>query len=297
MSADLNARISIEQWLVFITVLETGSYTAAAKQLNRTQSAISYAIRKMEDLLEAELFIPDGRNVRPTALSNTLQLPATRFVNDAVALERLAMQRPASWESEISLFVDVIFPNELLIKALKVFSQQYPGIRVVLDQGVFSSTIDAMNSGVADLGICPYIPNGFIGKSITQIEFVPVAHPDYELASKHRSLSLTDLQQHTQIVIKDDAKYKRELGWLGGQQRWSVTHMESAIEAIKSGIGYGWVATHLIQQELDAGELEVLSLDAFGVYNQPLHLVFGATDTGPGRKALAEILLDIGKSF
>lgn len=292
MEDNYHARISFDQWLVFVTVLEIGSFTAAASKLNRTQSAISYAIHKMEDLLEGKLFDADGRNVKPTNLAYALQSPATRLVADASALEQFAIQRPALWENEITLFVDAIFPNELLIKALKIFSEQYPGIRVVLEQGVFSSAIQAMHSGLADLGICPYIPNGFIGKSIIQIDFVPVAHKDFDLFSKQRSLSLTDLQQHTQIVIKDNTEHKKELGWLGGQQRWSVTNMESAIEVIKSGIGYGWIASHLIQKELTSEELKVLPLESFGIYQQTLHLVFGATKSGPGRTALADILLN-----
>lgn len=58
---DKSAHMDIDALKSFIAFTETGSFTRAAKQINRTQSAFSAQMRKLEDELKAELFLKECR--------------------------------------------------------------------------------------------------------------------------------------------------------------------------------------------------------------------------------------------
>jgi DNA-binding transcriptional LysR family regulator len=53
--------VTFDQLAVFMAIVETGSFSGAARKLSRAQSAVSYAIANLERLLEIELFDRTGR--------------------------------------------------------------------------------------------------------------------------------------------------------------------------------------------------------------------------------------------
>lgn len=285
--------VSLTQWQVFVSVFEKGSYTASAEALNRTQSAISYSISKMEAQLGNPLFIPDGRNIRPAPLAEKLIGPAKRLITDAQSMERLATAHQSGWETEITLMADLLFPNDLLMSALKTFAEHQTGTRVILKQGVFSSIPNAVKANQADLGISPYVPSGLIGHTLLAIDMILAATPDFPLLQKQRSLTYEDLIQEVQIVIKDDSQRQAELGWLGGYHRWSVTNMHSAIDAIKAGMGFGWVPIHQVKDELANNQLKQLPIEQVDIYQQSLHLIFSTEQGGKARVLLSQILQQV----
>lgn len=286
----MRADVSLTQWQVFVSVFESGSYTASAQALNRTQSAVSYSISKMEEQLGNPLFVPDGRNIRPAPLAEKLIGPAKRLITDAYSMERLATAHQSGWETEITLMADLLFPNDLLMTALKTFADCQTGTRVILKQGVFSSIPNAVKSKEADLGISPYVPSGLIGNTLVAIDLILAAASEFPLLQKQRALTFEDLIQEVQIVIKDDSPQQTELGWLGGFHRWSVTNMHTAIDAIKAGMGFGWVPRHQVENELAQNQLKKLPVEQVDLYQQPLHLIFSTEPGGKARVLLSEIL-------
>jgi DNA-binding transcriptional LysR family regulator len=106
-------------------------------------------------------------------------------------------------------------------------------------------------------------------------------------------VTLDDLREHRQLVIRDTAlqRARESGGWLGAEQRWTVSHKATQIAAACRGLGFAWFAEETIQRELEAGQLKPLPIKEGGERFGQLYLVF-ADPENPGKAAtrLAEIL-------
>ena len=73
-----------------------------------------------------------------------------------------------------------------------------------------------------------------------------------------RKLKKTDLSKTLQVVIRDSGiKHNVDYGWLGAEQRWTVSSLDSALSIIAAGLGFGWLPRHLAQAKIDDGHLMV----------------------------------------
>src|SRR5215470_3924334 len=84
-------RIALEQWRALLAVVEAGGYAQAAATLHKTQSSITYAVKKIESLLGVKVFEIKGRKAQLTEAGEVLYRRARTLVEEAVALERGAL--------------------------------------------------------------------------------------------------------------------------------------------------------------------------------------------------------------
>ena len=191
------------------------------------------------------------------------------------------------------LAVEILFPTWVLLRSLERFSRERPEIRVQLYETVLGGTDEALQERRVDFAISPFIPQGFSGSPLLHMKLIPAAHPDHPLHRLGRPLTLDDLREHRQLVIRDTAiqRTRESGGWLGAEQRWTVSHKATQIAAACMGLGFAWFATETIQRELDAGQLKPLPMQEGGERFGEMYLVF-ADPENPGKAAsrLAEIL-------
>jgi DNA-binding transcriptional LysR family regulator len=107
-----------------------------------------------------------------------------------------------------------------------------------------------------------------------EVTFIAVAHPEHPLHRLNRELTAEDLVDHLQIVVRDSGSRARDDGWLGATQRWTVTSAETKVSLMSAGLGFGWLPTHLIGDELRAGLLKPLPLREGRERRRTLYLVF-----------------------
>lgn len=292
------SRVSLDQWRTFVTVVDAGSYARAAEQLHRSQSSLSYAINKLQTQLGVEVFTVEGRKSRLTPAGTALLRHARQLLKDAEELQSLAGHLKRGWEPEVRLVVDVIFPNALLLKALQDFVPIAGSSRVQLHEVVLSGADEALLAGQADLAIAAFVPPGFLGEKLIELEFVAVAATGHPLHRLKRSLALKDLARERQLVVRDSGiSMKRDTGWLGAEQRWTVTQMATSIELVRGGMGFAWLPRHMIEAYLANGELKPLPLQRGGTRMAALHLIVAKPDeAGPAACELARILRGVVES-
>src|SRR5580698_6250012 len=121
-----NPRISLEQWRSLLAVVDAGGYAQAAAVLHKSQSAVTYAVQKMESLLGVKIFEVIGRKARLTATGQVLYRRAKALLEEAGTLESAAGSLAAGWEPEIKLAVEIVFPTWLLLEALSRFARERP---------------------------------------------------------------------------------------------------------------------------------------------------------------------------
>ncbi|HDP88342.1 MAG TPA: LysR family transcriptional regulator, partial [Thioalkalivibrio sp.] len=115
------------------------------------------------------------------------------------------------------------------------------------------------------------------------------AHP---LQRQQRPLTSADLTDELQVVVRDSGiAHKQDVGWLNAGSRWTVTSLDSALEAVSNGLGFAWLPTHQVKSLLDTGALAPLNLREGRRYLADLYLVFGEPErVGPATRQLADIL-------
>jgi DNA-binding transcriptional LysR family regulator len=284
-------KISIDQWIALVSVVESGSYAKAAERLHKSQSTLTYAIQQAERLLGVKLFEIRGRKAVLTPTGQLLYRRGKTLVDDAERLERAAGELSKGWETEIRLAVDIIFPTWLLVQCMGAFAAERPETRIELYETVLSGTDDLLLARSVDFVIIPSIPQGFIGDVLMPVHAVCVAAPSHPLQHLGRPATLDDLRRHRHLLIRDPGMQRaRSGGWLN-EQRWTVSHKATSIHALSLGYGYAWLPDDWIRGELERGELVPVPLREGAERAGTLYLVFADRDaTGPGALRLAEII-------
>jgi DNA-binding transcriptional LysR family regulator len=284
-------KISLDQWSALVAVVEAGGYAPASARLHRTQSTVTYTIKKLEDLLGVKVFELQGRKAVLTATGQVLYRRGKALLEEAGRVERAAAELARGWEPEIRLAVDIIFPTWLLLDCFAAFGAERPDTRIELIESVLGGTEEALTEGRVDLAIGGNVPGGFLGDPLMQVRFVCAAAPSHPLHQLGRALTLDDLRQHRHLVVRDSGALRsRSGGWLN-ERRWTVTHKATSIRAACMGLGFAWYPEENIRDELASGALLPLPLAEGRERYATLYLIYAdAESTGPGARRLAEIL-------
>lgn len=288
-------KTSLEQWAVLQAIVEHGSFAAAAEALHRSQSAISYAVARLQEQIGVPLLELDGRKARLTDTGRVLLKRASNLLSDAQQLEQLARSMSKGWEPEIRLVVDLAFPTPLLLKALEKFAPLCRNTRVQLKEVVLSGADEALQAGETDIVIGGRVPVGYLGDPLLQVEFIAVAHRDHPLHQLERELSSDDLARELQVVIRDSGtRAPIDSGWLGAAQRWTVSSMATSLAVVSAGLGFAWLPSHILQAHFDSGLLKPLPLNAGQRRYGTLYLMFGQPQlAGPATRQLAAVLREL----
>ena len=120
---------TLDQIAVFLAIVETGSFSAAARKLGRATSVVSYAIANLEASW-ASACSPAPAPARPS-LTDAGRAILADSRGLAIALDGLlakARGLTAGLEAEVSLVVDVMWPAKKLVKALDEFRKKFPTV-------------------------------------------------------------------------------------------------------------------------------------------------------------------------
>jgi DNA-binding transcriptional LysR family regulator len=285
-------RITLEQWRALVAVVDEGGYAQAAEALNKSQSTVSYAVHKLESLLEIKALEVSGRKAALTPAGQMLYRRGKALLEEAERLERAAAKAAAGWEAELRIAAEIIFPTWLLLECLDTLSAEQPQMRIQLFESVLAGTSELLISGRVDMAIASSIPGGFIGSPLMQVRFIAAAAPNHPLHQLDRPLTLDDLRPHRHLIVRDTGRQPTAEGAPRvTEQRWVVSAKATSIRAACMGLGFAWYAEDIIRRELDSGALKPLPLIEGAERWATLYLVLADSDAaGPGARRLAELL-------
>lgn len=147
----MTALIDIDQLRTFIAISETGSFTRAAEVVNKTQSAVSMQMKRLEERLERPIFTRDGRASKLTEDGQRLLDYARRMVK--LNIETLAAFSGKGLSGRVRLGVPDDYADRYLPEIMARFSRAYPGVElsVVCEPSV--GLIEHIDSSELDLAI------------------------------------------------------------------------------------------------------------------------------------------------
>jgi len=288
------ANVTLEQWRMFEAVVAHGGFAQAAAAVHKSQSSINHAVHKLQHQLGLQLLEVKGRKAQLTPVGETMLRRARQLLAQAGQLEDAADCLSRGEEAELKLAVDVIFPPECLTVALKKFSDQFPLTRIQLFETVLSGGPEMMTGGEVDLLIAGDVPQGYLAEPLLQVEFVALAHPNHPLHKLGRTVFVDDLAQQRQIVVRDSGTgAPTDSGWLGAEQRWTVSHMTSSIDMVCRGTGFAWLPLTRVGNAIVDGTLKELPLEQGSRRTVPLYLVSASQDNpGPAAGHLSSLILE-----
>jgi len=289
---DFTPRISIEQWRTLIAVVDAGGYAQAAVRLHKSQSSITYAVKKLEQVLGVTVFEIQGRKAVLTTTGQLLYRRATALLEEAGGLERAARKLSAGWEAELTLAVDHLFPSAVLLECLAKFGEESPHTRIEVIESVLNGATEALEQGRADIAIANIVPSGWLGDPLAAVRLIAVASPQHPLHQVMRLLTNSDLRRYRHLVVRDSSSTRRgdALG-VEATQRWTFSNIRTSIDAAVRGYGFAWFPEEKIRWELDAGRLAPLKLREGSERNGTLYLIHADRDAaGPGSLRLSEII-------
>jgi len=288
------AKSTLEQWRILQAVVDYGGYAQAAEKLNKSQSSLNHAVAKLQHQLGIELLEVRGRKAYLTQQGEVL-LRRSRHVTQAVnELEQLASNLEQGWEPTLTIAREIVYPMENLVCALSDFLPHSRGTRIIMLDSVITGTQELILQNKVDIAICAGIPpKGYLSEPLCEQELHLVCHPSHPLAEMGTLDDDKLLAQHLQLVIKDTGVQSNiDIGWLKAEQRWTVSNFHEAKVILNQGIGFCWVPSFLIQEELATGKLVRLHLQGSQKRRIMLSLVIPNRDQqGPASKLLASYIL------
>lgn len=259
-------KISLDALLVFDSITRNGSYAAAAKELCKVPSAITYTIKKLEDDLDISLFTKSGRQMVLTTSGKQFLEVSNQLLIQAKHLESNASQIASGWESELRIAVNDVVPQDNVLNLVTEFYKLSDDTNVRLTTEVLSGSWDSLLSGRSDLIIgAPHNipPKEFELFPFCELEFVFVVAKNHPLALQKKAITDEQLKQYRVAVVGDSSRSLSVLNFDVFEHQKIITFASHSmkIKSQISGLCIGSVAKHLVKDQLNSGALIIKKLE------------------------------------
>lgn len=275
---------------VFVTVVEAGGFTAAARKLALTPSAVSKLVNRLEARLGARLLQRSTRQLHTTPEGDAFYTQSKRILDDIDGAEREAAQGAAP-RGRLRINCFVPFGVRHLLPILPEFAQRYPDI--VLDVMVSDAVVDLLEDRT-DIAIRTgkLKESNLVARKLGDDAMVVVASPAY-LARHGTPRTLADLQNHNLLAFNFRCQNETWpfLDGAGGtlqvapQGNTQISDGDSMRQLVLAGMGIGRFSRLHVQPDIDQGRLLPV-LEAFNPGDrETVHAVF----VGPGQQVPARV--------
>lgn len=278
----------LDQLRIFSLIAELGSFSKAARQLDRPVSAVSYAVVTLETHLGLKLFdrAPAGRGL--TDEGRTVLQDAEVILRRVAQFDSRVRAMREGENTDIALAVETSFPDGLLSTGLAAFSSLYPFVSVSVTRATAKTVGMRVAEGEGVLGVT-LLDAGLQGGRLdgTQIAadvIVIVAGPAHALARMDRPIAMRDLDTHRQIHLHDGPLDRRDFDYrVHGTDVWLVDNLGEQEAFVRSGIGWAFMPRGVVGPALAAGAL--VTLDCEDVRTPPLRrfAAIWRRDRAPGK--------------
>jgi DNA-binding transcriptional LysR family regulator len=255
---------TFDQLRVFLAVVDTGSFAAAGRRLNRAVSVISYGIGNLEEQLGLALFDREGtRKPQLTVAGRALLSEARSIAQGVDELRAKVKGLLEGLEAEVNLAIDVMLPADRVGKVLRAFAVAYPTVTLRLHVEALGAITALVLDGKAIVGISGPLAAGVEGVDCIaagSVPMVPVAAPDHELGRMQR-IPPGAGRNYTQLVLTDRSPLTegRDFSVMSART-WRLADLGAKHALLREGIGWGNMPLPLVQPDLVAGTLKRLEM-------------------------------------
>ena len=259
-------------------IARTGSFAAAARELGKVPSSLTYSVRQLEEALDVLLFDRRSRQARLTAAGDELLSEGRRLLEEIDAVANRVKRVATGWESQLSIAVDGVMSRVTILELCEAFYALEPksgarpmdiggehghGTRLRLRTEVMAGTWEALVTGQADLaigiGVGRESTPGVQTREIGTLPFVFAVAPHHPLAAATVPISDAELLRHRAVAVADSAQRLTPytVNLLPGQDVLTVSSMQIKLEVQLRCLACGFVPEPMAREHIAAGRLVV----------------------------------------
>lgn len=275
----LHMKLDLTALEVLECVVDSGSVAAAAQRLNKTPSAISYQLKRLEEQLDISLINRTNYRLALTDAGELVLTQARRLLRQSQDLIATCAAFRAGWEPNLRIVFDGALPQSAILAALSSIEKLGSPTRVELHVRFLNDVHRTFETMDADIMI-----SAELGKQqLTTFSMPPMmlvlccgnGHP-LAMAGK---VSVEELVEHTELVVQgagDGGSVLRP--FFGSRHVYYLSDFQSKATAMRHGLGYGWLPEYLIHDDLDKGDFCEVRCDVGSRY-----YLYPVIATQPGR--------------
>ncbi|MBK9252548.1 MAG: LysR family transcriptional regulator [Proteobacteria bacterium] len=286
---------SLDHLRILTAIVDAGSFSAAARQLDRSQPAISYGIAALEEQLGLTLFQRGKRKPILTPAGLAVLAYARRLCQLTDELTASASSLTAGLEGQFVLGVDTFFPEGQLAAALADLAESLPSVSIDVRVRSRDQVLRLVMDGQAALGVGAVDiawPAGIEARDFGRVEIVAVVAPSHALARHVGRIPTGAVRDSLQITNRaaGDEDETRDVS-INSSRLWRVGSLSLQVELLRRGLGWGYLPVHVAQGQIRAGHLMQLDPATRRRGVQPWSLMYrAAKPPGPAGRLLMERL-------
>ena len=256
--------LTLEALRVMDAIERRGSFAAAADELGRVPSALSYTMQKLEEELDVVLFDRSGHRTKFTNVGRlllergrVLLEAADKLTTDAEALAR-------GWETHLSIVTEALVPCEHLFPLVNRLAEK-ANTQLSLQTEVLAGAWERLDQGKADIVIAPALhfrtSSEINTRKLYSMMSVYAASPDHPIHQEPEPLSETTRVKYRGIAVADTARERPVISvqLLDKQQRLTVSSLADKRKALLAGLGVATMPWPWIEKDVAEGRLKVIS--------------------------------------
>ena len=257
------------QLLAARVLAETGSFTLAGQQLSLTQSAVSHAIKALEEEIECRLFTRTGRGVTVTTAGRQFLQYTDKILAEMETARTLVAPRTGRGKERLRLGLSAWSRDYILPVVLPAFQKEFPNKLVAIEPGDYARNLELLDSGLLDLAftVRPLHRPGLEFLLLFEDELRFIVAPGHPWARNGRP-SPEDLAGQTLLVypsaynipalLADHLRHEK----LTLRHGVEITDTETLKAVVKTGQAVGVISRWQLGTELDQGTLVSFPLGA-----------------------------------
>lgn len=251
---------------MFVAVLDTGSFAAAARRLGTSSGQASKLVARLEQELGVRLLNRTTRAIAATEAGQAYYLRIRGILDEFDTLDDEVKSRASAPRGRLRLTAPLTFGTRQLVPALNDFALLYPQIE--LDVGFTDRVVNLLDEGYdAAIRAGQVVDSSLIGRKLADMRTVVVASEAY-LYTRGEPRRPADLARHACII---DTNFRDPLSWrfaedgvqtsvpLTGRVRYS--NAEACLRAAEMGLGIANVPDFVAARSLAEGRVRALLCD------------------------------------
>ena len=263
---------------MFVRVVETGSFSAVAREMNSTQPTISKNIAELESWLGAKLLNRSTRSLRLTETGTNYYERCVAILQDVEEAEQVVGQLQTQPKGIVRISAVVAFGRLHIVPRLQKFFEAYPDIKV--DIRLSDGLSDLVEEGIdVAFRMGELADSSLIAKKLCSSTYVTVASPLY-LEKNGIPSHPRDLKEHSFLVYSDQGS-RSETQFIDQGEPFFVrvegslltNNSEALRSALLSSLGISRVPKWLVNSALESGELTTV-LDQFQPEPMSIYAVY-----------------------
>lgn len=258
--------LTLESLRVMDAIDRRGSFAAAAEELGRVPSALSYTMQKLEEELDVILFDRSGHRTKFTNVGRMLLDRGRILLEAADKLTSDAEALAKGWETHLTIVCETLIPAQSLFPLVERLAEKSE-TQLSLITEVLAGAWERLESGKADIVIAPDMhfrsSSEINSKSLYTINHIYVASPDHPIHQEPEPLSDAVRVKYRGIAVADTARERPVITvqLLDKQQRLTVSTIEDKRNALLAGLGVATMPYPMVEQDIREGRLKVVGAE------------------------------------